>query len=63
MIKLLATEIGEKLKKQEQIAELVEESFKLKVESERLLEVAKKAVELAIEVDEEEAMKFIKENN
>ncbi len=50
-------------KKQEQIAELVEESFKLKVESERLLEVAKKAVELAIEVDEEEAMKFIKENN
>lgn len=49
-------------KKQEQIAELVEESFKLKVESEKLLEVAKKAVEMAIEVDEETAMKFIKDN-
>ena len=48
--------------KQEQIAELVEESFKLKVESERLLEVAKKAVEMAIEVNEEKAMKYIKDN-
>lgn len=50
-------------KKQEQIAELVEESFKLKVESERLLEVAKKAVEMAIEADEATAIKFIKDNN
>lgn len=50
-------------KKQEQIAELVEESFKLKVESERLLEVAKKAVEMAIEENEIKALKFIKENN
>jgi type I restriction enzyme, S subunit len=49
-------------KKQEQIAELVEESFKLKVESERLLEVAKKAVEMAIEEGEEKAMVFIEEN-
>ncbi len=49
-------------KKQEQIAELVEESFKLKVESERLLEIAKKAVEMAIEVDEATAIKFIKDN-
>ena len=49
-------------KKQEQIAELVEESFKLKVESERLLEVAKKAVEMAIELDEESATKYIKDN-
>lgn len=49
-------------KKQEQIAELVEESFKLKVESERLLEVAKKAVEMAIEADEATAIKFIKDN-
>jgi type I restriction enzyme S subunit len=49
-------------KKQEQIAELVEESFKLKVESERLLEVAKKAVEMAIETDESTATKFIKDN-
>jgi len=38
---------------------LVEESFKLKVESERLLEVAKKAVELAIEESEESALQFI----
>lgn len=50
-------------KKQEQIAELVEESFKLKAESERLLEVAKKAVEMAIEENEIKALKFIKENN
>ncbi len=49
-------------KKQEQIAELVEESFKLKVESERLLEVAKKAVEMAIEIDEATATKFINDN-
>ena len=50
------------LKKQKQIAELVEESFKLKAESERLLEVAKKAVEMAIELDEESAIKFINSN-
>ena len=50
-------------KKQEQIAKLVEESFKLKVESERLLEVAKKAVEIAIEENEAIAIKFIKDNN
>ncbi len=49
-------------KKQEEIAELVEESFKLKVESERLLEVAKRAVEMAIEIDEATAIKFIKDN-
>lgn len=46
-------------KKQEQIAILVEESFKLKADSEKLLEVAKQAVEMAIEIDEETAMKFI----
>jgi restriction endonuclease S subunit len=48
--------------KQQQIAELVEESFKLKVESERLLEVAKKAVDMAIEADEATATKFIKDS-
>ena len=48
--------------KQKQIAELVEESFKLKTKSERLLEVAKKAVEIAIETDEKTATKFIKDN-
>lgn len=45
---------------QKQIAELIEESFKLKAESEKLLEVAKQAVEIAIEINEETAMKFIK---
>jgi len=49
--------------KQKQIAKLVEESFRLKVESERLLEVAKKAVEIAIEQNEAVAIKFIKDNN
>lgn len=49
-------------KKQEQIAELVEESFKLKVESERLLDVAKKAVEMSIEENEVKALKFINDN-
>ena len=50
-------------KKQQQIAELVEESFRLKTESEKLLEVAKQAVEMAIEDGEEKAMKFIKANS
>lgn len=46
-------------KKQEKIANLVEESFVLKDESERLLEIAKKAVEKAIELDENSAINFI----
>lgn len=52
-------------KKQQEIAELVEESFHLKAESERLLEVAKKAVEIAIEEGEEKAMEYLNniENN
>jgi restriction endonuclease S subunit len=45
--------------RQEQIAKLVEESFGLKVESERLLEVAKRAVEIAIEQSEAVAMVFL----
>ena len=49
--------------KQREIADLVEESFKLKKQSEHLLEVAKTAVEMAIETDEKTAMKFIKDNN
>lgn len=47
---------------QKLIAELVEESFKLKTESERLLEVAKRAVEIVIEENEETAFEFIKIN-
>lgn len=48
--------------KQQEIAQLIEESFSLKKQSEHLLEVAKKAVEIAIEESEEMAMKYINEN-
>ena len=41
---------------------MVEESFKLKKQSEHLLEVAKSAVEMAIEQDEATAIKFIQDN-
>jgi len=49
--------------KQIEIAALVEESFKLKKQSEHLLEVAKTAVEIAIEQDEETALEYIKTNS
>ncbi|MBW1615359.1 MAG: restriction endonuclease subunit S [Deltaproteobacteria bacterium] len=45
--------------KQQKIAELVEESFRLKKESAQLLETAKRAVEIAIETDEAEAVRFL----
>lgn len=48
-------------KKQEQIAGLIEQSFSLKKQSEHLLEVAKKAVEIAIEENEEIAFNYIKQ--
>jgi len=38
---------------------LVRQSFTLQAESERLLEVAKRAVEIAIEQDEQAALDFI----
>jgi hypothetical protein len=47
--------------KQQEIATLVEESFRLKKQSEQLLETAKRAVEIAIEENEEIAMFFLKE--
>lgn len=47
--------------KQENIAELIEESFSLKKQSEHLLEVAKKAVEIAIEENEKVALNYIKQ--
>lgn len=47
--------------KQQQIAVLIEESFLLKKQSEHLLGVAKKAVEIAIEESENVALKYIKE--
>ena len=46
---------------QREIADLVEESFKLKKQSEHLLEAAKTAVEMAIEKDEKSATDFINE--
>ena len=49
-------------KKQIKIAELIKESFILITESERLLDVAKKAVEMAIEEGEDKAMEYIKVN-
>jgi len=44
---------------QTQIADLVQQSFTLKAESERLLAAAKRAVEIAIETDEQTALDFI----
>lgn len=44
---------------QEKIASLISESFTLKMQSEQLLETAKRAVEIAIEESEEVAMQFI----
>ncbi|MCD4834607.1 MAG: restriction endonuclease subunit S [Bacteroidales bacterium] len=49
------------IKIQQQISEKIEESFKLKKQSEQLLELAKTAVEKAIEEDEDVAMRFIEE--
>ena len=43
------------------IATLIQESFLLKAESERLLEVAKRSVEIAIEQDEKAAMTFLQQ--
>lgn len=44
---------------QKKIADLVQQSFTLKAESERLLDVAKRTVEMAIEQDEAAAMAYI----
>jgi restriction endonuclease S subunit len=46
---------------QNQIIELTEESFHLKKQSERLLETAKRAVEIAIEQNEDAALRYIEE--
>jgi len=45
---------------QKQIAQKVQKSYVLRKESKRLLEVAKKSVEIAIEQNEETAMEFLK---
>ncbi len=49
------------IKIQQQISNKIEESFKLKKQSEQLLELAKTAVEKAIEESEYVAMRFIEE--
>lgn len=46
---------------QNQIEEKIKKSFELKEDSKQLLDLAKKAVEIAIEKDENEAMKFMEE--
>lgn len=46
---------------QEKIASLVSESFTLKKQSEQLLKTAKRAVEIAIEENEDAAIAFIKQ--
>jgi len=48
--------------KQQQIANLIEQSFTLKKQSKHLLEVAKRAVEIAIEENEEVAIEWIINN-
>jgi type I restriction enzyme, S subunit len=48
---------------QAKIADLVNESFSLKGESEQILNVAKRAVEIAIEQNENAGMKYIRENS
>lgn len=58
-IKTLIIPIIEKVK-QQQIATLVDKSFTLKRKSEHLLEIAKQAVEMAIEESEEVALDYLK---
>lgn len=50
-------------KVQSEIAKLIQESFGLKQKSEKLLEVAKRSVEIAIEENEQVALKYIAENS
>ncbi len=47
---------------QQQIASLIQQSFQLRKQSKHLLDIAKQAVEMAIETDETTAMAFIKAN-
>ncbi len=47
---------------QQQIASLIQQSFQLRKQSKHLLEIAKQAVEMAIEIDENTAIEFINAN-
>ena len=50
-----------KIDKQKQIAQLIQQSFLLKKQSEQLLLTAKQAVEMAIEEGEEKAIEFMQQ--
>ena len=50
------------MEKQQELSQLVQESFRLRNESKRLLNVAKTAVEIAISESEGTALKYLKEN-
>lgn len=50
------------IKVQEKIANKVKKSFELKRNAQKLLEIAQKAIELAIDETEDEAIKYINEN-
>lgn len=50
------------IKTQTQIANLIQQSFTLKAQSEALLTTAKRAVELAIETNEQTALEYIEQN-
>ena len=50
------------MEKQQKISQKVQESFRLRNESKRLLNVAKTAVEIAIGESEEAALEYLKEN-
>ena len=47
---------------QKEIAKQIQKSFELRKHSAKLLEIAKQAVEIAIEQDEDKALKFMKDN-
>lgn len=47
---------------QKELTKQIQQSFKLRQESTKLIDIAKQAVEIAIEQDEKTAMKFIKDN-
>ena len=51
------------MEEQIRISSEVQESFKLRDESNRLLEVAKQAIEIAISDSEEKALQYIKDIN
>ena len=50
-----------KLDVQEMIANKIQKSFELRAKSNELLEAAKRAVEIAIEEDEETAMQYLEQ--